>query len=55
MGGVTAPVIAGALSGLLGMTQVMNLLMVLPVLVCVGSLFLQETAPAVLTRKEKAL
>lgn len=55
MGGVAAPVIAGALSGLLGMTQVMNLLMVLPVLVCVGSLFLQETAPAVLARKEKAL
>lgn len=55
MGGVAAPVIAGALSGLLGMTQVMNLLMVLPVLVCVGSLFLKETAPAVLARKGKAL
>ena len=51
MGGVAAPVIAGLLSGALGTTQVMYLLMALPVLVLVGLLFLQETAPTVLARR----
>ena len=51
MGGVAAPVVAGTLSGILGTAQGMVLLIGLPVLVFIGVLFLEETAPAVLARK----
>ncbi len=51
MGGVAAPVAAGVLSGVLGTAQVMYLLIGLPILVFIGVLFLEETAPAVLARK----
>lgn len=51
VGGVVAPVLAGALSNLLGIIPVMHLLMVLPVLVVIGVLFLRETAPLVVGRK----
>lgn len=51
MGGVVAPVIAGLLSNALGTAQMMNLLITLPILVLVGLLFLQETAPSVLARR----
>ena len=51
MGGVAAPVAAGVLSGVLGPAQVMYLLIGLPILVFIGVLFLEETAPAVLARK----
>lgn len=53
MGGVVAPVLAGVISGLLGTVHVMQLLMVLPVLILIGVLFLKETAPAVLSRRAK--
>lgn len=52
VGGVLSPVLAGVLSSLLGMNQVMYLLMALPVLVVVGAFFLQETAPQVLAQKK---
>ena len=52
VGGVVSPVLAGMLSAWLGMTQVMYLLMLLPVLVVVGAIFLKETAPLVI-EKEK--
>ena len=51
MGGVAAPVAAGVLSGVLGTAQVMYLLIGLHILVFIGVLFLEETAPAVLARK----
>ncbi len=47
MGGVAAPVVAGVL----GTAQVMCLLIGCPILVFIGVLFLEETAPAVLVRK----
>ena len=47
MGGVAAPVVAGVL----GTAQVMCLLIGCPILVFIGVLFLEETAPAVLARK----
>lgn len=53
MGGVAAPVVAGVLSGRMGTMQVMYILLLLPVLVCAGALFLKETAPAVLIRRNK--
>lgn len=53
MGGVVAPVIAGMMAGALGTAQVMTLLAVLPVLVVVGVCFLQETAPLVLSKRNK--
>lgn len=53
MGGVAAPILAGVLTGLLGITQVMYLLIALPILVVIGAFFLQETAPLVLKRAQK--
>lgn len=54
MGGVVAPVIAGLLSNALGTARLMHLLITLPVLVLVGILFLQETAPRVLAQRNGA-
>ncbi len=53
MGGVIAPVIAGVLSGVMGTTQVMIILAMLPVIVLIGLFFLKETAPAVLARRQR--
>lgn len=51
MGGVVAPVVAGMISGAVGTSQVMHLLILLPFLVAGGVLLLRETAPAVLERR----
>ena len=53
VGGVVAPVLAGVLSGMLGTTQVMVILAVLPLIIWIGLLFLRETAPAVLSRRQE--
>ena len=52
MGGVVAPVLVGALSNILGLTMVMYLLMILPVIELVGAFFLKETAPLVLAKRQ---
>lgn len=51
--GRSVPVIAGMMAGALGTAQVMTLLAVLPALVVVGVCFLQETAPLVLSKRNK--
>ena len=53
MGGVVAPVLAGVISGLVSVAQVMHFLVALPVLVLVGLFFLKETAPVILMKREK--
>lgn len=53
MGGVFAPVIAGGLTLIVGMSQIMNILTLLPSVVFIGALFLQETSPCVLERRMK--
>ena len=51
MGGVVAPVIAGGLTLVIEISQIMNLLIVIPCMVFVGALFLRETSPIVLERR----
>lgn len=48
-----APVIAGGLTLIVGMSQIMNILTLLPSVVFIGALFLQETSPCVLERRMK--
>lgn len=52
MGGVVAPVLVGTLSTVMSLTNVMYLLMALPVFVFIGIFFLKETAPRVLAKRK---
>ncbi|MDO4280406.1 MAG: MFS transporter [Peptococcaceae bacterium] len=52
VGGVLAPVLAGVLAGTLGTSHVMLVLAALPLAVILGLLFLKETAPRILARRE---
>ncbi len=52
MGGVVAPVIAGVISGAVGTSQVMHILLILPLIVLLGTLLLKETAPLVIARRQ---
>lgn len=45
-----APVLAGILIQILDLTQVMHLLLLLPLLATVGILLLKETAPRLLAK-----
>ncbi len=51
VGGVVAPMLAGFLIGILGIGTVMPVLIVLPCIVIVGGIFLKETAPMVIAKK----
>lgn len=50
VGGMIAPVLAGILIQILDLTQVMHLLLLLPLLATVGILLLKETAPRLLAK-----
>lgn len=53
MGGVVAPVLAGICSRVIGTVAVMQALVVLPLFIVIGVLFLQETAPSVCNVKKQ--
>lgn len=52
VGGVLSPALAGALSGFIGITNVMYVLLFMPIIVLVGGLFLTETAPVALAKQK---
>ena len=51
-GGVLSPALAGVLAGSLGITNVMYVLLVMPIILLVGGFLLTETAPAVLAKRQ---
>lgn len=50
VGGVLSPALAGVFAGLVGITTIMHVLLVMPVIVIIGAFMLTETAPAVLAK-----
>ena len=50
-GGVLSPALAGVLAGLMGITNVMYVLLFVPIILLAGGLLLEETAPLVLAKR----